>query len=423
MHLVRRSCAAVSAAFLATGLLATLPSATSAASDSRWEGHGGSHHTSESAQVVLDWERISFRTIYTDGATPIPVGVPVLGFTSLAMNDAARSARHGASATAAVAKAAHDVLLAYYPTAAAKLDADLTATLLPVPDGWKESAGLRAGERAAARMIASRVGDGYLDGTIHYTLPAGIGVWEPLPPNTDMLAAWLGSMRTVVLKHPVRGGRPDPVTSKAYAADFDEVSRFGGMVSERTQAQTDTSNFFNSNAATMVSDALVRYLESSQRLGLKSAARLFAAIHGSMTDAVVRCWQLKRDVGFWRPTAAIAAADVDGNPDTSTVPGWTSLLQPVPNYSDYVSGHGCLTSSAVEVIRRTLGEHTPLELISVNTPDHRTYASLSELEANAFMSRIWGGLHFRKAMEGAYSIGHRTARAVMGSLRDDRRHR
>src|SRR5215510_10171776 len=80
MHLVRRSCAAVSAAFLATGLLAIVPSATTAASDSRWVDRG-SHQNSESVQVVLDWERISFRTIYTDGATPIPVGVPVLGFT------------------------------------------------------------------------------------------------------------------------------------------------------------------------------------------------------------------------------------------------------------------------------------------------------------------------------------------------------
>jgi hypothetical protein len=377
-------------------------------------GHGG--HPSESAQVVLDWERISFRTVYTDGATAVPVGVPVLGFTSVAMYDAARSARHGASDTAAVAKAAHDVLLAYYPTAAAKLDADLVTSLQPVPDGWSESAGLRAGEKAAARMLASRVGDGYLDPSIHYTLPPGIGVWQPLPPNPDMVAAWLGSLRTVVLARPVHGGRPDPVASKAYAADFNEVARFGGAVSERTQGQTDTATFFNSNAATMVSDALVRYLQSSKRLGLNGAARLFATIHGAMTDAIIRCWQLKRDVGFWRPSAAIAAADTDGNPDTASVAGWSSFLQPVPNYSDYVSGHGCLTSPAVGVIRRTLGEHTPLELISVNTPDHRTYPSLRALEADAFMSRIWGGLHFRKAMEGAYSIGHRTARAVMASM-------
>ena len=46
--------------------------------------------SSESPQVVLDWERIVFRTVYTDTATPIPVGVPVLGFVSGALHRAAR---------------------------------------------------------------------------------------------------------------------------------------------------------------------------------------------------------------------------------------------------------------------------------------------------------------------------------------------
>ena len=41
--------------------------------------------------MLLNWERIAFRTVYTDGATPIPVGVPVLGFTSLAMHRAVQA--------------------------------------------------------------------------------------------------------------------------------------------------------------------------------------------------------------------------------------------------------------------------------------------------------------------------------------------
>ena len=35
----------------------------------------------------------------------------------------------------------------------------------------------------------------------------------------------------------------------------------------------------------------------------------------------------------------------------------------------------------------------------------------------AFMARIWGGLHFRDAMEDAYSIGHRMADRVLVRLR------
>lgn len=46
----------------------------------------------------------------------------------------------------------------------------------------------------------------------------------------------------------------------------------------------------------------------------------------------------------------------------------------------------------------------------------RTYTSLSALEHDAFHARIWGGLHFRDAMEDGY-LGHTTADRVMRAIR------
>lgn len=369
-----------------------------------------------SAQVVLDWERILFRTVYTDGLTPIPSGVPLLGFTSVTMYDAAKDAlRRGGDPAAAVATAAHDVLLHYYPTAQAKLDADLAASLAQVPDGHAEVKGIRLGARAAADLIASRVDDGFNDPTIHYTLPPAVGTWKIPAGRTDMLGAWIGSLRPLVLDKLVEADGPNPITSADYAIDYNEVKALGSTTSAvRTQEQTDTALFFNSNAATMVSDALVRHLEA-EPISLLRTARIFARIHGAMTDTVIKCWQLKRDVGFWRPSEAVADAALDNNPDTEPASDWAPLVANPP-YSDYVSGHACATSSAVETIRRMLGEDTQLELRSVNSPTPRTYPTLTALEADAFMARIWSGLHFRDAMVDGYAIGHETARRVARQL-------
>jgi hypothetical protein len=137
-----------------------------------------------------------------------------------------------------------------------------------------------------------------------------------------------------------------------------------------------------------------------------------------MTDTLVRCWQLKRDVGFWRPSQAIARASEDGNPATTPDGGWTPLL-PEPPYSDYVSGHGCLTGPATETIRRNLGEQTALRLVTTMasaTVKTRGYDSLSDIDTDALNSRIWGGLHFRDAMDDAYDIGRETARQVNRKL-------
>jgi hypothetical protein len=62
-------------------------------------------------------------------------------------------------------------------------------------------------------------------------------------------------------------------------------------------------------------------------------------------------------------------------------------------------------------VRCHLGD-IPLTLNGAGAP--RTYASLATLEDDAFMSRIWGGIHFRDAMDDAYLIGHTVARRACG---------
>jgi hypothetical protein len=418
MHLVRRTCALLSTAALTAALLAAAPSAATAAAPATPPDRGPAEKPrGASAQTLLDWERIAFRTVYTDTPTPIPVGVPVLGFTSLAMHRAVQASlgsKRGSSERAAVIAAGYRVLRHYYPALGGKLAADRAAGLASVRPGPSKRLGVRFGKRAARGVLKERAGDGYLDTTIHYNKPPGVGVWQPTAPATDMLGAWIGSLRHLVVGKHVEVDGPDALTSSAYTAQFDEVKGLGAAASStRTTDQTQTALFFNSNSATMVGDALVRYLEAHP-MRLADTARLFATIHAAMTDSLIQCWRLKRDVGFWRPSQAIRAAD-DGNPATTQDATWTPLI-PNPPYSDYVSGHGCLTGPAVEVIRRTLGEDTPLELISVNSPTHRTYPTLRDLESEAFNARIWSGLHFRTAMVDAYHIAHVTARRVMRAL-------
>ncbi len=411
MLLTRRSLTVGSTA-LAAGALVLGPEAYAA------PGHRRRRRGSaEDGQAVLDWERICFRTVYTDAATPVPVGVPVLGFVALAMHRAVqRSAHLGASSeSAAAARSAHDVLAHYYPAMAAKLDADLDASYAGIGSGRERCKGDRIGADAAADMIRSRADDGYLVPSIHYGKAPGAGVWQPTPPATDMLAAWLGSLRPLLVA-PVSVSGPYSLTSAAWAADYEEVRRLGSIGSvERTDAQTATAVFFDSNSATAVGSALVGYLEQHP-IGIEATAHMFGAMHAAMTDAIISCWQLKRDVGFWRPFQAISGEYDDSNSATNPEPGWTPL-RPKPNYSEYVSGHACLTGPAVQVVRRILGEAVPLQIGSVNFPNApRTYSLLSELEFDAFHARIWGGFHYRKAMTDGYDLAHRTADQVLAAL-------
>jgi hypothetical protein len=366
-------------------------------------------------QVVLEWQQTAVRTVFTENASPAPVGAPYLGFTSLAVRDALdRAQRRSLTSTrAAVAVAAHDVLEEYFPASEANLDVDLASSLATVPAGPAKRRGSRVGARVAASLIAERAGDGRNDPSVVYSKSAAPGVWQPPPSGT--LAAWLGFTDLLVLDSlPLDG--PDRLASAAYARDFEEVRLYGSATStHRSAEQTEIARFYNDNPVAQLTRALVQRLEAHP-ISMKRAALLFASVHGSMSDALIQTWRRKYEKGLWRPVEAIAAADMDGNVATVADPGWTPMV-PTPPYPEHTTGQGAVTGAAAEVVRLLLGEGTALTLSSSITGTTRAYSRLAALERDALNARIWLGIHFRDAMDDGYSLAHRTARQVVRALR------
>ena len=369
------------------------------------------------ASIAVDWQRTAVRTVYVEGATAPPLGGLYLSFTSLAVHVAARKAeRRGTRATAAaVAQAAHDVLLEYFPLSRAGLDADLATSLAMVRDGTKEDAGVAIGAAAAAAMIASRVGDGRGDPRYAYTKTGGIGTWPAAAVPGGMAFPWLGFVDPVVRVAPVHVNGPDRVSSSAYAVDYEEARLVGAKTgSTRTPDQTAIAEFFAANSGATYRNAVCDLLDA-EPMGLLATTRLFARIDAAVANTFIQTWRLKYEVGFWRPAQAIAAGAADGNPGTNPHPETWVPLVANPPYSDYTSGHAAATSPFAQVMRRTFGDRTPLVLKGSGT--QRSYATLSALEHDALNARIWGGLHFRDAMEDGYRLGHRTADRVIAAIR------
>jgi hypothetical protein len=111
----------------------------------------------------------------------------------------------------------------------------------------------------------------------------------------------------------------------------------------------------------------------------------------------------------------------DGRAETVADPSWQPF-RATPPYSDYASGHAVVTGTFAHTARMYLGDNVPLTLVSVpvaspgTTPPDRHYATLSSLERDAFLARIWAGIHFRDAMHDGYFIAHETVRRVQRLL-------
>jgi hypothetical protein len=398
-------------------LLAFAPTSTAAAPASGAPAAG---------DVVNKWNAIAVRTIYAERLTPIPSGQVYLGFVSAAVYDAVLADRARAneggvrpSMKAAVATAAHDVLAEYFADSASNLVADLDATLAAVPNGDAEDRGVRIGAASAAEVIADRVGDGR-DAAIELNLAPAPGVWRPTSPNTRMLVPWLGFVRPLLLDSPtqIELDGPDALDSRKYTRDFAEVEAVGELDStSRTARQTRTAFFWNFNVVLMF-NAAMRDLAEREQMGAREAATMYAAVNMTTADSAITCWRAKYDHAFWRPVTAIREAAADGNPDTLADATWTPLAE-TPPYPDYTSGHQCLTASVATGLAQLAGsDRIDLNVTSSGTGVAMTrhFTSARQMARQAFMSRIWLGIHFRTAMKDARSIGRQSSQLGFAEL-------
>jgi hypothetical protein len=324
------------------------------------------------------------------------------------------SPRHpDASVEAAVASAAHDVLIHYFSTQQAGLDASLAASLAAIPDSAAKNDGITIGQASAASLIAFRQGDG-LAADIGFTMAAPTLGGFQLPAGQSALIPWLSRFRPFMLESPdqFRPGPPPALNSAAYASSFREVKYRGGAISQyRTAEQADIALFWSSHPAFPFNN-MYQAIVTSHNLSAVQAARLFAMTNMVGADALVACWDAKYTYLFWRPQFAIPQGDTDGNPATIGDPTWKPLA-PTPAHPEYPSAHGCYSESQVYTLITFLGTSNINVDITSSVPNllhpTRHYQSANQLINEIGNARVWGGMHFRFSVNEGVRVGQHVA--------------
>ena len=329
----------------------------------------------------------------------------------------------GASLDAAIATAAHHVLVAIVPEAARPgLDTTYATTLDAIPDGAAEDEGVRAGAAAARAMLDSRVGDGFMV-DFAPVIGSGPGDWRPATPTAIDPDDWVGHLRPFLMKSPdqFQTGGPNSLTSDKYTKEFNEVKELGSLTStKRTEDQTRAAIFWQATPIALWYGAF-RDVVDARGIGAADGARLFAMIGLASADGGIACWNDKYRWSFWRPIAAIREADTDGNPNTIADPGWRSLFDPAtpttpplgtPPFPDHPSGHGCASGATLGAAAAFFGtDKVAITVRSSRFPDHpRTFERLSHVVKEIIDARVWGGIHFRSADVQGAVIGSEVVR-------------
>jgi membrane-associated phospholipid phosphatase len=346
----------------------------------------------------------------------------------------------GASADAAVGRAAHHVLAELAPSHRERIDRELTAVLSNVPDGPSKIAGLTVGELAARANLDRRSRDGIAPGpwpprtgpiTEPVYVPAGTpGDYDFTPPfdaaplgPVALFPGWgrLTPFAVDLERHRLEG--PDPLDSRRYARDLNFVKSFGSLKSgTRTPDLTETALFWFEEDWSMW-NKIARTVIEQRGLDPWRAAHVLALLNFALTDTGIAALEAKFHFRFWRPYTAIRRAGDDANDDTEPDPDWLPLLWPsspnipptlfIPPFPDYPSLAAASGAAASEVLSEHIGEHVRFEAQSVTLPNvTRLFRSFRHAALEQGLSRVFGGIHFLHAVEDGFAQGMGVGREV-----------
>jgi hypothetical protein len=379
------------------------------------------------AGAVNDWSLIAQSSVVTVGKKFPGEAAVYMGIVHAAIYDAAvgvsggyRPYRvcpmvsRGASLDAAVASAAHRVLVELFPEQSGDLDTAYAASLSGIADGPSKADGIAAGEQVGRGFLDLPAIEG-LEATVPYVQPSpGPGVWEPTA-STPALGTKLPGVVPLALEtaSQFRPDGPSPLGSREYAADLKQVQAFGRVDSTaRSDEQTRIALFWTDHDIPQWNRNLLR-LASQRGLDAVRTARMLAMAHVAGADAMIACFDAKYHYLSWRPLHGIQRADADGNPRTHADPAWQPL-RPTPNHPEYPSAHACHTTAIATALERFFGTSAvPFSLDSLATGETRHYATLRDVVQEVNRARVYAGFHFWSSDQEGSALGRKVGRYVV----------
>ncbi len=260
------------------------------------------------------------------------------------------------------------------------------------------------GRRVANAIFEWSKTDGGADG-IHvgypqtFNPPQGSNFWVSLVPTQPrpLLPYW-GNNRPMALKtgDECKISAPLEYSEKPDSAFYKEALEVYNISKNRTEEQSNIARFWSDDAMLSKTPpghwvALLMQILEEKNASLEMYAEGYARLGIAVNDAFIGCWKTKYEYNLLRPVTYIKRL-ID--------PKWEPMLT-TPPFPEYPSGHSTQSGAAAEVLTQFLGDN---QSFTDHTHDEdglpeRSFSSFWAAANEAARSRLYGGIHYRAAVE------------------------
>jgi len=167
-----------------------------------------------------------------------------------------------------------------------------------------------------------------------------------------------------------------------------------------TPAQSNIALFYADGSGTVTppghSIKVLTQVLSRENADLAMAARAYARVGMALADAFVMCWKEKYVYNLLRPITYVR---------NYIEPTWTPLIG-TPPFPEYMSGHSTQSGAFAETMEALFGPNYAFaDSTYLQFGGARQLASFDDWAAEAAISRLYGGIHYRFSNEDGLSCG------------------
>jgi membrane-associated phospholipid phosphatase len=290
------------------------------------------------------------------------------------------------------------------------------------PDVYARS--IAYGQQVAAWILEWAKGDHYLEtrGMQRFTPSGKPGTWQQTGPEyMEAVEPYWNHIRTMTLIRPDQFLIPEPAsfTSQRFAEERKEVSETGKNLTDEQRA---CAAFWDCNpfAVTTVGHLVYSVKKISpgghwigvtgmviglEKQALVPALYAYSLVAIALFDGFIAAWDEKYRTNYIRPITAIQQAGL---------PVWQPMLQ-TPPFPEYPSAHSVISMAVAVVLTGLYGDnyhYTDVIEEPYGLPE-RKFTSFIQASSEAAVSRLYGGIHFREAIENGSQLGREIGNQIV----------